>query len=152
MGSRLPHCFECVLLELRFGGIPPFLPSGPHAGIRDLKEYRELSQASVSMVYHVDGKEVVVDEDGFLVNPESWSKELAEILAKEDGLTDLSQGHWRIISFLREYYFVNGRAPLNAELKKGTGLSMAEIQACFPGGIRKGARRLAGLPNLKGCE
>jgi dissimilatory sulfite reductase related protein len=111
-----------------------------------------LSRAPVSMTYCIDGKRVVLDEDGFLVNPESWSEKVAEILAKEDGLTELNEGHWRILGFLREYYLANGKAPLNAELKKGTGLTMAEIQACFPGGIRKGARRLAGLPNLKGCE
>lgn len=111
----------------------------------------ESSKPPVPTVHHVDGKEVIIDEDGFLVNPDLWSEKLAKILAQEDGLTELTKGHWRIIHFLREYYLSNGRAPLNSELRKGTGLTMREIEACFPGGIRKGARRLAGLPNLKGC-
>ncbi len=102
-------------------------------------------------VYTVNGEKVTVDEDGFLVDPESWSEELARILAEEEGITELSDTHWRVLKFWRTYYFTNGKAPLNSQLKKGTGLTMAEIQACFPGGMRRTTRRLAGLPNLKGC-
>jgi tRNA 2-thiouridine synthesizing protein E len=76
---------------------------------------------------------------------------VAETLAGEDGLAQLDEIHWRIINILREYYLANGRAPLNSELRKATGLSMAQIEACFPKGIRRGARRLAGLPNPKSC-
>jgi tRNA 2-thiouridine synthesizing protein E len=109
------------------------------------------SKPSVPKVYTVNGEEILLDEDGFLVNPESWSEELAEILAREDGLNELTETHWRILKFLRTHYRENGKAPLNSQLKKATGLTMAEIQACFPGGIRKSTRRLAGLPNLKDC-
>jgi len=99
----------------------------------------------------MDLKEIAFDEEGFLVNPESWSERLAEILARDDGLLELEEIHWRVIRFLREYYFTNGKSPLNSELKKGTGLTLTEIEASFPNGIRRGARRLAGLPSPKGC-
>jgi dissimilatory sulfite reductase related protein len=99
----------------------------------------------------IHGKEVASDEEGFLLHPEAWDEQLAEFLAREDGLSELSATQWRIIGFLRDYYFANGKAPLNAELRKGTGLRLAEIEACFPKGIKQGARRLAGLPNPKGC-
>lgn len=99
----------------------------------------------------IGGREIALDEDGFLVDFESWSEELAEILAREEGLTELTELHWRVVRFLRNYYRTKGKVPLNSELKKATGLTMAEIQACFPGGIRKSTRRVAGLPNLKGC-
>ncbi len=106
---------------------------------------------SVRRVYTINGRDVVVDEDGFLVKPEAWSEKLAEILAREDGLTELTEVHLRILRFVRTHYLTNGKAPLNSELKKAAALTMAEIHACFPGGIRKSTRRLAGLPNLKGC-
>ncbi|MGO9569251.1 MAG: TusE/DsrC/DsvC family sulfur relay protein [Desulfomonilaceae bacterium] len=106
---------------------------------------------SIYTVLNVDGKEVAFDEEGFLLDPDSWNERLAELLALEDGLSELSTIHWHVIRFLREYYFANGKAPLNSELRKGTGLSLAEIVACFPRGIRQGARRLAGLPNPRGC-
>lgn len=103
------------------------------------------------MAHTVDGKGVLFDEEGFLAHPESWTENLAETLAVEDGMTELNEVHWRIIGFLREYYSTNGKAPLNSELKKGTGLTLAAIESCFPRGIRQGARRLAGLPNPKSC-
>lgn len=110
-----------------------------------------MSQTGHPKVYIVGGKEIVVDEDGFLEKTESWSEELVEILAKEEGLEELTETQWRFLRFLREYYLTYGKTPKNSEMKKGAGLSIAEIQACFPGGIRKTARRLAGLPNQKGC-
>jgi tRNA 2-thiouridine synthesizing protein E len=111
----------------------------------------EFGQSPAPTGRDIDGAEVDLDEEGFLVHPESWTKRFAEILAREDGLAELTEVHWRIIDFLRQYYQANGRAPLNTELRKGTGLALAEIEASFPKGIRLGARRLAGLPNPKSC-
>lgn len=107
---------------------------------------------TLHVVRTIDGREVAFDEEGFLLHPEAWDEQLAEFLAHEDGLSELGAIHWRVIRFLRDYYFANGKAPLNAALRKGTGLSLAEIEAAFPKGIKQGARRLAGLPNPKGCS
>ena len=60
-------------------------------------------------------------------------------------------GQWRVITYLREYYAHNGRAPMNRQLRDGTGLSLVELERLFPDGIRNGARRLAGLPNPRSC-
>jgi dissimilatory sulfite reductase related protein len=99
----------------------------------------------------MDGREVVLDEEGFLVHPEAWDERVAEILALQDGLAELTEVNWLVIRFLRQYYLTNGKAPLNSELRKGVGLTLARIEACFPKGIRRGARRIAGLPNPKSC-
>ena len=40
---------------------------------------------------------------------------------------------------------------MSRDIKKGTGLSLLEIERLFPGGLKGGARRLAGLPNPRGC-
>jgi dissimilatory sulfite reductase related protein len=97
------------------------------------------------------GREVFFDADGFLADPSQWSEEIADILARESGIDLLTENHWRVIRFIREYYLQNGRAPLHRELKKGIGLTLMEIEGLFPGGIKLGARRLAGLPNPKSC-
>ena len=99
----------------------------------------------------VAGREIVFDAEGFFWDPRQWHEEAAEVLSKEAGLTNLSETQWRIIRFLRDYYFENGRSPLNREIKQGTGISLLEMEALFPGGIKYGARRLAGLPNPKNC-
>jgi tRNA 2-thiouridine synthesizing protein E len=98
------------------------------------------------------GREIPFDSDGFLWESNDWSEEVAEILAREQGLEILNEDHWRVIRFLRNYYLSQGKAPLNRELKAGLGLSLMELESIFPRGIRQGARLLAGLPNPKNCS
>ena len=81
-----------------------------------------------------------------------WTEEICLVLAGEAGLADLSQAHWHCIRFLRRFYQEQGRAPLNGQLKEGTGMALLKLEALFPGGIKQGARRLAGLPNPQTCS
>jgi dissimilatory sulfite reductase related protein len=99
----------------------------------------------------IGGKEVMCDAEGFLVNPESWTEKIAEEFARDAGLPALTEIHWGTIRFLRTFYLTNGRAPLNRDIKRETGLNILELERLFPGGIRHGARRMAGLPNPKTC-
>lgn len=103
-------------------------------------------------VRQIAGKEIAFDNEGFFWDYDDWSNEAARELAAESGLEDLRDEHWRVIRFFREYYEYHGRAPLNRDIKKGTGMSLLELQGLFPGGIKDGARRLAGLPNPKTCN
>jgi tRNA 2-thiouridine synthesizing protein E len=102
-------------------------------------------------VRSIAGREVVFDSEGFLADSLQWTEEVARVLAQESGLEVLTDTHWQVIRFLREYYLQNGRAPLNRQLKAGLGMSLMEIESLFPGGLKLGARRLAGLPNPKTC-
>ena len=99
----------------------------------------------------VAGREVWFDAEGFFWEPDDWSETAAREVARESGIGDLGDVQWRVLRFLRDYYGTNGRAPMNRELKAGTELSLVELEQLFPGGIRMGARRLAGLPNPKTC-
>ncbi len=99
----------------------------------------------------IAGRNVLFDREGFLWAPDDWSEEIAEALARESGLDLLGGDHWRVIFFLRDFYYNNGRAPLNRQLTKGTSFSLLEIERLFPRGIKYGARRIAGLPNPKNC-
>ncbi len=99
----------------------------------------------------IAGKENTFDGEGFFWDPHQWTENVAMVLAEEAGLKMLGETHWAILRFLREYYFRNGRSPLNRQIKEGTGISLMEMEALFPGGIKYGARRLAGLPNPRNC-
>ena len=105
------------------------------------KEYREIA-----------GEKILFDREGFLWYPKDWTEKIAEVLGAESGVKKFSVMQWRIIRFLRDFYFYNGRAPMNRDIKKETGLSFMEMEGLFPGGIRLGARRFAGLPNPKSCS
>jgi len=51
----------------------------------------------------VDIATVPRNEEGYLIDPEDWSSELALTLAAEEGLA-LTEEHWMILTFVREYY------------------------------------------------
>lgn len=100
----------------------------------------------------VANREIAFDREGFFWDYDDWSEDAARQLAAESGLRELEESHWRVIRFFREFYEYNGRAPLNRQIKKGSGFSLLELQGLFPEGLKTGARRLAGLPNPKTCN
>lgn len=53
-----------------------------------------------------------VDKEGFLTKPESWNKEIAEALAKQEGIDELSQSKLEIVLFLRDYYKKHSSFPI----------------------------------------
>jgi len=99
----------------------------------------------------VAGRPVYFDDEGFFWDPDDWSDEAAEALAREVGIDRLDEVQWRVLRFMRAHYAHHGRAPMNRELRAGTGLSLLELERLFPDGIKMGARRLAGLPNPQTC-
>lgn len=82
---------------------------------------------------------------------EDWSEEVAREMARQEGQEEPGERHWRVLHFLREFFRTRGKAPLGREIRQGLGLSLLEIEALFPGGLKGGARRLSGLPNPRGC-
>ena len=99
----------------------------------------------------IAGDQIFVDSEGFLWHFDDWSTEVAEALARDCGIERLSDNQWAVIRFLREYFAYHGRAPLNRDLRAHLGMSLLQLENLFPGGIRGGARRTAGLPNPKSC-
>ncbi len=99
----------------------------------------------------IAGRMVTFDNEGFLWTVDDWSEDLAAALADEAGLPGLDETQWRVLRFLRQYYHENGRSPLNRTLAAGTAMPLLRLETLFPGGIKQGARRLAGLPNPKTC-
>ncbi len=89
--------------------------------------------------------------DGFLAEMSSWTREVAEELAGKNDIGPLTEDHWKIIEYVREYYETNGIGPPIVKISRNTGLSARRICDLFPCGVAKGAYRLAGLPRPYGC-
>jgi len=99
-----------------------------------------------------NGTTVELNEEGFLVDPGIWNEELAVILAKrEEGLEELTEGHWTVIRFIRSYFEEKQSAPMVRTVCKGSGVKLQQIYDLFPSGPAKGACKLAGLPKPDGC-
>ena len=97
------------------------------------------------------GRKLLFDHEGFLWHVDDWSEDVAEELARESGIRDLNEAQWRVVRFLREFYYDFGRTPLNRRIVEGVGMSLLELERLFPGGIKFGAKRIAGMPNPKRC-
>jgi len=93
---------------------------------------------------------VALDAEGFLVNPNDWSPEIAEVLAREEGI-DLSDRHWEVINFVRTYYEEHGEPPTLRAITKRSGVPTKELYQLFPKGPAKKVARIAGLGKPKGC-
>jgi len=103
------------------------------------------------------GKSIEVDDDGYLLNLDDWTKELAEVLASQDGVT-LTPAHWEVINFLRDYYKQYQIAPMIKILVKEIGKKLGPdkgntkyLYELYPGGPAKQACKIAGLPKPTGC-
>ena len=95
--------------------------------------------------------EVAFNADGYLVTPELWNEGLAIHIAKDVGIQELSERHWAVINYVRQYWVANGTAPLIRKVSQNTGLRLEQLQALFPVGLARGACRIAGLPKPEGC-
>ncbi len=109
------------------------------------------------MSIEVNGKTFETDEEGYLSNLGDWEPGVAGIMAKEDDC-DLSESHWEVINFLREYYEEYQIAPAVRVLTKAIGKKLGKdkgnskyLYELFPYGPAKQACKYAGLPKPTGC-
>lgn len=102
-------------------------------------------------VMEIEGKTFEVDGDGFLVNPEIWNQEVAELFAKYDGIYPMNKDHWAIVNIIRRNFEEKGMAPMIRTICQETGLRLRDVYELFPLGPARGACRVAGLPKPDGC-
>jgi len=94
---------------------------------------------------------VEVDEDGFIQQPEQWNEEVAKALASTEDVEEMTEAHWKIVNYLRDYNKQFGIAPMIRKLCKETGYTLKEIYELYPSGPAKGACKVAGLTKPTGC-
>lgn len=84
---------------------------------------------------------------GFLVRHEDWNRTFANLVASEWELPcGITEGHWKVIRFLRERFGSSGAIPTVYDACKINNLSLKDLHTLFPTGYRRGACRMAGLP------
>lgn len=91
-----------------------------------------------------------LDEDGYLMNIDTWSVNMAEELAKLEGIKKMKAEHWKIITAIRHHYEKTGVSPLCRDILKETGFTKKDLYTLFPSGHR-GAYKIAGLPKPPEC-
>jgi tRNA 2-thiouridine synthesizing protein E len=109
------------------------------------------------MSIEVNGKTLETDEEGYLVDRADWSEDVAKEMARIDNC-ELSDNHWEVINFLREYYDEYQIAPAVRVLTKAIGKKLGAdkgnskyLYELYPYGPAKQACKYAGLPKPTGC-
>lgn len=99
----------------------------------------------------IAGKAVEVDGDGFLASPDDWTEDMAPEIAKEIGINELTEQHWKVVKFMREDFNEKGQIPTIRRLKNAGGVPIKDLYALFPKGPSKKAAMIAGLGKPQGC-
>ena len=94
---------------------------------------------------------VQFDAEGFMTDPNEWTPEIAETLAKEEGIDELTDRHWVVINFVRDEFEKTGKSPTLRAIGKRSGVNTKELYALYPKGPAKKVARIAGLGKPKGC-
>lgn len=109
------------------------------------------------MAITVGGKSLETDEEGYLANLSDWTEDVANEIAKAENV-EMTQNHWDVVNFLREYYNEYQIAPAVRVLTKAIGKKLGPdkgnskyLYELFPYGPAKQACKIAGLPKPTGC-
>ena len=94
---------------------------------------------------------VDADPEGFLLDATQWTPELAEEIARANGLAELTDRHWMVVDFMRRTFLDTGDAPTVRTLGKASGVPIKELYQLFPKGPAKLAAKVAGIPKPHGC-
>ena len=107
--------------------------------------------------FEFDGQKYEVTSLGNLVELHRWNAHLANFMANKEGI-ELSEDHWEVINFLREFYFTYGVSPMVKIIMKYMAEDISKERAnkeylysLFPKGPARQGSRIAGLPEPQGC-
>ena len=107
------------------------------------------------MTIEVGGQTVETDANGYLVNIEDWSEDVAKAMAEKEGI-ELSDKHWDLINYLRDEYINNGGNQPNTRnivkamsAKWNEKLGQKDVYELFPKDPSKQGGRIAGLPESR---
>jgi tRNA 2-thiouridine synthesizing protein E len=97
------------------------------------------------------GSQVDLDAEGFLAHAEQWNEQIAEEIARSNGIEHLTDRHWQVVNFMRDTYLETGSAPSIRSLGKTSGVPIKELYELFPKGPAKLAAKIGGIPKPRGC-
>lgn len=102
--------------------------------------------APVSYIEYVDtiGRYVILDEEGFLIDPLDWGRSFTEQRALKANIA-LDEKHWLLIEIIRDKYLRLGVLPSMHIVCKAAGLDKRDLKQQF--GSCLNLWKIAGLPD-----
>ncbi|OUS28733.1 sulfurtransferase TusE [Thalassotalea sp. 42_200_T64] len=109
------------------------------------------------MAITFNNQQIDTDKEGYLLNINDWSAELAPVIAAADNI-NLTEDHWQVVHFVRNFYLEYKTSPAIRALIKALKAEFGEEKAnsrylyrLFPKGPAKQATKIAGLPKPARC-
>ncbi len=97
----------------------------------------------------IAGKNIAVNEEGYMTDFSQWDKGIAEALAAEAEIS-LSPRHWEILNYLQTEY--KNEVPLSIrKIGKSGVVDIKEFYQLFPKAPLKTATKIAGIPKPASC-
>lgn len=98
----------------------------------------------------IAGREVAVDDEGFMTVYDQWDRSVGSALAEAIGV-DMTDEHWAIIQFLRDDFKTQGETPTIRRVSSAGGVDTKRLFVLFPKKPAKKMAYIAGLPKPHGC-
>ena len=98
----------------------------------------------------IAGVTIDVDDEGYMTNHAQWNRDVADALAKEEGI-DLTEGHWKVLDFIDKDFKEKSAVPGMRRMNKVGGIETKELYSLFPNGPIKKATKIAGYPKPVSC-
>ncbi len=105
----------------------------------------------------VNNMTLETDAAGYLTDMSQWNEEVAKAIAQQENIV-LTEAHWEVIYFVRQFYQEYHTSPAIRMLVKAMAEKLGAekgnsryLQRLFPEGPAKQATKLAGLPKPAKC-
>ncbi|AHN25243.1 sulfurtransferase TusE [Gilliamella apicola] len=102
-------------------------------------------------------EQIQTDDNGYLKNWQDWTVDLVPLMAQKESI-ELTDAHWEVILFVRDFYLEYKTSPairaLVKAMEKKFGVEKGNsryLYKLFPDGPAKQATKLAGLPKPVKC-
>ena len=98
----------------------------------------------------IAGVNIDLNEEGYLTEHSQWNKEVAAVIASEEGI-ELTDEHWKVLDYIIADYTEKQAIPGMRRMNKVGGIPTKDLYRLFPRGPIKKASRIAGYPKPASC-
>jgi tRNA 2-thiouridine synthesizing protein E len=99
----------------------------------------------------IAGQTIQMNDEGFMTDPSEWNKEIAIVIASEEGIAEMTDEHWKVVDYCRQVGLESGSAPTLRNITKGAGVPTKQLFSLFPKGPAKKVAKISGLGKPEGC-
>lgn len=95
------------------------------------------------------GKNILVNEEGFLTDLNQWDRDVATAIAEEEGI-QMTNRHWEVVDYIQNQFRAEVPLTIRKVGKSGV-VDIKEFYSLFPNGPLKKSSKISGIPKPQSC-